>query len=100
MGVQIERSYLIFSFNHWPFYFLSYVVVVHSLFHTLARYRAAYTGVLVGYGGLCLLWVPLAAWMMPNEPFQVGQVSLLNRRWRFIVRQRRGGESEIGGVVG
>lgn len=100
MGVLIEGSIFSAHSTIGQIYLLSRVIVVHSLLPTPALYRAAYTGVLVGYGGLCLLWVPLAAWMMPNEPFQVGQVSLLNRRWRFIVRQRRGEETAKGGFVG
>lgn len=47
-------------------------------------------GVLMGYAGLCALWIPLSAWMMPNSPFRVGQVYLLTSKWRFEVRQRSG----------
>lgn len=59
-------------------------------------------GVLMGYAGLCALWIPLSAWMMPNAPFRVGQVYLLTKKWRFEVRQRSGAErgcaEDVGGV--
>lgn len=54
-------------------------------------------GVLMGYAGLCALWIPLSAWMMPNSPFRVGQVYLLTSKWRFEVRQRSGAGQCVGG---
>ncbi|RMZ52921.1 hypothetical protein APUTEX25_001040, partial [Auxenochlorella protothecoides] len=58
------------------------------IFQAAGSTRAAYMGVLMGYAGLCALWIPLSAWMMPNSPFRVGQVYLLTSKWRFEVRQR------------
>jgi hypothetical protein len=48
----------------------------------------AYRGVLLGYAGVCALWVPLLAWIMPNDSFRVGTVYLLRDDWQFEVRQR------------
>lgn len=32
--------------------------------------RAAYKAVMLGYAGVCALWIPLIAWMMPNDSFK------------------------------
>lgn len=56
--------------------------------------RGAYIGVLVGYAGICALWVPLVAWIMPNNSFRVGMVYILRNDWRFEVIQRSDMERE------
>lgn len=58
------------------------------IFQDAGSTRNAYRGVLLGYAGICALWVPLLAWMMPNDSFRVGMVYLLRNDWRFEVRQR------------
>lgn len=50
--------------------------------------RAAYRGVLCGYAGICALWIPLVAWMMPNDSFKIGHIFLLRDDWKFEIRQR------------
>jgi MFS family permease len=49
---------------------------------------SAYRAVLLGYSGVCALWVPLIAWMMPNDSFRIGMVFLLRNDWKFDVLQR------------
>jgi hypothetical protein len=51
---------------------------------------AAYKGVIIGYAGICALWLPLEAWMMPNDSFKVGSIYLMTPKWRFERRQRNG----------
>lgn len=58
------------------------------IFQDAGSTQNAYRGVLLGYAGICALWVPLLAWMMPNDSFRVGMVYLLRKDWRFEVRQR------------
>jgi hypothetical protein len=50
--------------------------------------RSAYRGVLLGYTGICAAWVPLLAWMMPNDSFKVGSVYLWREDWHFETRKR------------
>ena len=54
--------------------------------------RNAYRGVLLGYAGVCALWVPLLSWMMPNDSFRVGSIYMMRPNGRFEVKQR----SELG----
>lgn len=56
--------------------------------HPLWPCRNAYRAVLLAYAGICALWVPLLAWIMPNDSFRIGMVFLLRDDWRFEVRQR------------
>ncbi|KDD76078.1 hypothetical protein H632_c366p1 [Helicosporidium sp. ATCC 50920] len=59
------------------------------IFEAAGSTRGAYMGVMLGYAGICALWFPLMAWIMPNSPFRVGQVFLFCKRsWRFEVRNR------------
>lgn len=53
---------------------------------------AAYRAVLLGYSGICALWMPLVLWLMPNDSFKVGMVYLFRPDWRFEMRQRSGRE--------
>lgn len=32
--------------------------------------QSAFRGVMLGYSGICALWIPLLAWMMPNDSFK------------------------------
>lgn len=48
----------------------------------------AFQGVMLGYCGVCALWIPMLAWMMPNDSFKVGMVYLMRKDWRFEVRNR------------
>jgi hypothetical protein len=50
--------------------------------------RNAYRWVLVGYAGICALWIPLIAWVMPNDSFRVGMVYLSRPDGTFETRQR------------
>lgn len=58
------------------------------IFESAGETRAAYRGVLLGFSGICALWIPLIVWMMPNDSFRVGTVFLLRKDWRFEVRLR------------
>ena len=58
------------------------------IFQDAGSTQSAYRGVLLGYSGICALWIPLLAWMMPNDSFRVGMVYLLRNDWKFEVRQR------------
>lgn len=59
------------------------------IFQGCGSTRGAYLGVLLGYAGICALWIPLSLWTMPNDPFRVGQVFLFRTHdWSFEVRRR------------
>ena len=45
---------------------------------------------MLSYAGVCSLWIPLLAWMMPSHSFRVGMVYLLRHDWTFEVRLRTG----------
>ena len=45
---------------------------------------------MLSYAGVCSLWIPLLAWMMPSHSFRVGMVYLRRRDWTFEVRLRSG----------
>jgi MFS family permease len=57
------------------------------IFQSSGSTTNAYQAVLLGYAGICALWIPLVAWMMPNDSFRVGMVYLLRNDWKFEVRQ-------------
>lgn len=57
--------------------------------------RGAYRGVLLGYAGICALWIPLIAWMMPNDSFKVGVVYLMRSDWKFETRNRSGEQKAV-----
>ena len=54
------------------------------------RCRQAYRTIMLSYAGVCSLWIPLLAWMMPSHSFRVGMVYLVRRDWTFEVRLRNG----------
>lgn len=56
--------------------------------------RAAYRTIMLSYAGICSLWIPLLAWMMPNNSFRVGMVYLMRKDWTFEVRLRTGGSEQ------
>lgn len=56
-----------------------------------AARRAAYRTIMLSYAGVCSLWIPLLAWMMPSHSFRVGMMYLMRRDWTFEVRLRSGG---------
>jgi MFS family permease len=58
------------------------------IFQSAGSTASAYRAVLLGYAGICALWIPLVAWMMPNDSFRIGMVYLLRNDWKFEVRQR------------
>ena len=55
-----------------------------------AARRSAYRTILLCYAGVCSLWIPLLAWMMPSHSFRVGMVYLKRSDWTFEVRLRTG----------
>ncbi|KAL4517173.1 hypothetical protein Ndes2437B_g06781 [Nannochloris sp. 'desiccata'] len=57
------------------------------IFQNAGSTTNAYRAVLLGYSGICALWIPLVAWMMPNDSFRIGMVYLLRDDWKFEVRQ-------------
>lgn len=52
--------------------------------------RQAYRTIMLSYAGVCSLWIPLLAWMMPSHSFRVGMLYLVRRDWTFEVRLRTG----------
>ncbi|GAB4813661.1 hypothetical protein N2152v2_000707 [Parachlorella kessleri] len=68
--------------------------ILQSIFEDAGGTSAAYKGVLIGYSGVCAFWIPLIAWMMPNDSFKVGVVYLMRKDWRFETRNR----SELGAL--
>lgn len=46
---------------------------------------------MLSYAGICSLWIPLLAWMMPGHSFRVGMLYLMRKDWTFEVRLRNGG---------
>lgn len=53
---------------------------------------------MLSYAGVCSLWIPLFAWMMPSHSFRVGMMYLRRKDWTFEVRLRTGGGG-VGRVV-
>lgn len=45
---------------------------------------------MLSYAGVCSLWIPLLAWMMPSHSFRVGMMYLMRGDWTFEVRLRSG----------
>lgn len=59
---------------------------------------------MLSYAGVCSLWIPLFAWMMPSHSFRVGMMYLRRKDWTFEVRLRTGGvfgvwRSSVAGFV-
>ena len=62
--------------------------------------RAAYRTIMLSYAGVCSLWIPLLAWMMPSHSFRVGMVYLKRADWTFEVRLRSGAAAVAAAAVG
>ncbi|EFN50524.1 hypothetical protein CHLNCDRAFT_139004 [Chlorella variabilis] len=60
------------------------------IFENSGSSQAAYRTIMLSYAGICSLWIPLLAWMMPNNSFRVGMVYLMRKDWTFEVRLRTG----------
>ncbi|KAL4854004.1 Large neutral amino acids transporter small subunit 3 [Chlorella vulgaris] len=58
------------------------------VFESTGASRASYRTIMLCYAGICSLWIPLLAWMMPSHSFRVGMVYLVRRDWTFDVRMR------------
>ncbi|PSC74625.1 Large neutral amino acids transporter small subunit 4 [Micractinium conductrix] len=58
------------------------------IFESAGGTQSAYRTILLCYAGVCSLWIPLLAWMMPSHSFRVGMVYLKRSDWTFEVRLR------------
>jgi MFS family permease len=58
------------------------------IFESAGATETAYKTVLICYSGICALWIPLMAWMMPNDSFRTGMVYLMKPNWKFETRVR------------
>lgn len=62
--------------------------LLQLIFEDAGSTQGAYRGVMIGYAGICALWIPILAWIMPNDSFKVGHMFLLRDDWKFEVRSR------------
>ncbi|KAL4450614.1 hypothetical protein ABPG77_000970, partial [Micractinium sp. CCAP 211/92] len=58
------------------------------IFESAGGTRQAYRTIMLSYAGVCSLWIPLFAWMMPSHSFRVGMMYLRRKDWTFEVRLR------------